>query len=54
MFKHRLRFCFDYLSCVKMAVFQSYLQLGKQIKVGWEGDHSHVVLGQNFLVRKGV
>jgi hypothetical protein len=25
--QHRLRFCLDHLSCVKMAAFQFYLQL---------------------------
>jgi hypothetical protein len=28
--QRRLRFCFDQLSCVKMAAFQLYLQSGKQ------------------------
>jgi hypothetical protein len=32
---------------IKMAVFQFYLRLEKQRKVGWAGDDSHVV----FLVR---
>jgi hypothetical protein len=31
-----------------MAAFQLYLQSGKQRKVGWVGDHSHVVFGQKF------
>jgi hypothetical protein len=33
--QHRLRFCLDHLICVKMAVFQFYLQSGKHRKVGW-------------------
>jgi hypothetical protein len=31
-----------------MAAFQSYLQSGKQRKVGWVGDESHVVFGKKF------
>jgi hypothetical protein len=31
--QHRLRFCLDHLSCVKMAAFQFYLQSGEQRKV---------------------
>jgi hypothetical protein len=31
-----------------MAAFQFYLQSGKQRKVGWVGDVSHVVFGQKF------
>jgi hypothetical protein len=44
---HRLRFCLDHLSCVKMAVFQFHLQSGKQRKIGWVG--TTVML---FLVKK--
>jgi hypothetical protein len=32
--QHRLRFCLDHLSCVKIAAFQFYLQSGKGMKVG--------------------
>jgi hypothetical protein len=54
LFQHRLQFRLHYLSCVKMAAFQFYLQLGKQRKVG-VGDDSHVVFGQkNSLVKKEV
>jgi hypothetical protein len=31
-----------------MAAFQFYLQSGKQRKVGWVGDYSHVVFGQKI------
>jgi hypothetical protein len=37
-----------------MAAFQLKLQLGKQRKVGWVGDDSHVVCGKNSLVKKEV
>jgi hypothetical protein len=38
-----------------MAAPQSYLQLGKERKVGWVGDDSHVVFGKkNSLVKKEV
>jgi hypothetical protein len=50
---HCLRFCLDHLSCVKMAAFQSCLQSGKQRKVGWAGDDSHVVFGTEFSSEKG-
>jgi hypothetical protein len=40
-------------SGVKMEVFQFYLQLGKQRKVGWVGDYSHVAFGQKFPGEKG-
>jgi hypothetical protein len=30
-----------------MVAFQFYLQSGKQIKVGWVGDNSHVAVSQN-------
>jgi hypothetical protein len=36
-----------------MAAFQFCLQLGKQRKVGWVGDESHVVFGQQFPGEKG-
>jgi hypothetical protein len=51
--QHHLRFCLDHLNCVKMADFQFYLQSGKQKKVGWVGDDSHVVFGQKFSGEKG-
>jgi hypothetical protein len=35
-----------------MAAFQFYLQLRKQRKVGWAGDNSHVVFGQQFSGEK--
>jgi hypothetical protein len=35
-----------------MAAFQFYLQSGKQRKVEWAEDHSHVVFGQQFPVEK--
>jgi hypothetical protein len=31
-----------------MVAFQFYLQSGKQRKVGWVGDDSHVVFGKKF------
>jgi hypothetical protein len=46
--QHRLQFCLNHFSCIKMEAFQFYLQLGKQRKVGLVGDDSHVVLGQIF------
>jgi hypothetical protein len=45
--QHHLRFCFNHLSCVKVAAFQFYLQSGKQ-KSGVDGDNNHVVVGQKF------
>jgi hypothetical protein len=48
--QHRLRFCLD---CVKMAIFQFYLQSEKQRKVGWVGDDSHVAFGKKFPGKKG-
>jgi hypothetical protein len=51
--EHRLRFCLDHLSCIKMAAFQFYLQSGKQRKVGWLGVDSYVVFGQKFPSEKG-
>jgi hypothetical protein len=54
--QHRLPFCLDPLNCVKMMALQFYLQSGKQKKVGWVGDGSHVVLllVKNSLVKKEV
>jgi hypothetical protein len=53
--QQRLRFCLDHLNYVKMAAFQFYLQSGKQRKVGWLGDSSHVVFDKkNSLVKKEV
>jgi hypothetical protein len=52
--QHRLRFCLDHLNCVKMGVFQFYLQSEKQKKVRWVGDDSYVVLVKNSLVLKEV
>jgi hypothetical protein len=47
--------CLDCLICVKMAAFQLYCQPGKQRKVGWAGDDSHVVFSKkNSLVKKEV
>jgi hypothetical protein len=51
--QHRQRFCLDHLNCVKMAAFQLYLQSGKQLKVGWVGDDSHVVCRKKFPGEKG-
>jgi hypothetical protein len=36
-----------------MGAFQFYLQSGKQRKVGWVGDDSHVVFSQKFPGEKG-
>jgi hypothetical protein len=36
-----------------MAAFQFYLQLGKQRKVGWVGDDSHVLFSKKFPAEKG-
>jgi hypothetical protein len=46
--QHCLPFYLNNLSCSKMAVFHSYLQSGKQRKVGWMGDNSNVMFGQKF------
>jgi hypothetical protein len=46
--QHRMPFYLDRLNCVKMAVFQFYLQSGKLRAVGWVGDDSHVIFGQKF------
>jgi hypothetical protein len=48
---HRLRFCLDRLSCVKMADFRFYLQTGKVWKVGWVGTTVVLFLFKNMLVR---
>jgi hypothetical protein len=45
--------CLDHLNCVKMAAFQFCLQSGKQRKVGWAVDYSHVVFGQKFRDENG-
>jgi hypothetical protein len=37
-----------------MAAFQFYLQSGKEKKVGWVGDVSHVVFGLKFPVKNKV
>jgi hypothetical protein len=39
--QHRLRFCLDHFNCVKMAA-------GKQRKVRWVADDSHVAFGQKL------
>jgi hypothetical protein len=52
--QHRLRFFFDQLNCVKMAVFQFYLQLKKQRKVGGWKATVMLLLVKNFLVKKEV
>jgi hypothetical protein len=44
----RLLFCLQHLRCVKMATSQFYLQSGKQRKLGWVGDVSHVSFGKKF------
>jgi hypothetical protein len=49
--QHRLRFCLDHLSCVKMAAFQVLLQSRKQ-KSRVCGDDSHAGFGP--LVKKEV
>jgi hypothetical protein len=51
--QHCLRFCLHQLNYVKMVASQFYLQLGKQRKVGWMGDDSHVVFGQTAPGEKG-
>jgi hypothetical protein len=59
--RHHLRFSLDHLSCVKMAAFQFYLELGKQRKaagsqvrpVGWVEDDSYVVFGKKFPDERG-
>jgi hypothetical protein len=51
--QHRLWFCLDHLSCVKMLAFQFCLQSGKQRRVGWTEHDSQVVLGDKFLTEKG-
>jgi hypothetical protein len=51
--QHRLRFCLNQLSCVEIAAFQFYLQSGKQRKVRWVGDDSHVGFGQEFPGEEG-
>jgi hypothetical protein len=51
--QHHLRFGISHLYCVKMAAFQFYLQSGKQRKVWWVGNDSHVVFGKKFPGEKG-
>jgi hypothetical protein len=51
--QHRLQFCLDHLSCVKMAAFQFYLQPRKKRKVGWVGDDRHVVFDKKVPGEKG-
>jgi hypothetical protein len=41
-----------HLNCVKMAAFEFHLQLREQRKVGWMGDGSRVVFGQQFPGKK--
>jgi hypothetical protein len=50
--QHGLRFCLHHLNCVKMAAFQFYLQSGKQRKIGWVRDDSHVAFGKKILYWK--
>jgi hypothetical protein len=52
--QHRLRFCLNQHSCVKMAAFQPYLQFGKQTKVRWVGTRVVLVLVKNSLVKEEV
>jgi hypothetical protein len=51
--QHHLLFSLDHFNRVKMAEFQFYLQSGKQRKVGWVGDDSHIVFGQKFPGEEG-
>jgi hypothetical protein len=53
-FQRRLRLRLHHLKCINMAAFQLHLQSGKQRKVGWVGDNSHVAFGQIFPGEKGV
>jgi hypothetical protein len=39
--------------CVKFAIFQFYLQSGRERKVGWLGGDSLVAFGQEFPGEKG-
>jgi hypothetical protein len=50
--QHRLRFCLDYLYCVKLATFHFYLQSGKH-KSTVVGNNSHVAFGERFPCGKG-
>jgi hypothetical protein len=53
--QHHLSFYLSHLSCVKMAAIQFYLQLGKQIKVGWVWEGEAVMfLVKNPLVKEEV
>jgi hypothetical protein len=47
-----LRFCLDHLNCAKMIAFKLYLPSGRQRKVWWVADDSHVMLGERFLVER--
>jgi hypothetical protein len=51
--EHRLQFCLDHLNYVKKVAFQFFLQSGKQRKVEFVGDDSHVIFGQKFSGEKG-
>jgi hypothetical protein len=48
------RFGLYHFYYVKMAAIQLYLQSGKQRRLGLVGNDSHVVFGQNSLVKKVV
>jgi hypothetical protein len=51
--QHRMRFCLDYLSCVKMAAFQLYLQSADRKTSGGWGATVMLFSGQNFSREKG-
>jgi hypothetical protein len=53
MFCEGVQYCLGHLNCVKLAAFQFYLQSGKQRKVGWVGDDSHVIFCQKVPGEKG-
>jgi hypothetical protein len=50
--QHRLQFCLDDLSCVKMAAVQFYLHSEEQRKVRLGGNDSHVVIVKKLLSKK--
>jgi hypothetical protein len=50
--QHRLRFCLDHLSCVKVATFQFYLKSGKQRKAEWVGAMVMLFLVKTSLVKE--
>jgi hypothetical protein len=52
--QHRLRFCLDHFSYVKIAAFQFCLPSEKNEYVRRVGDVSHVVLVKNSPVKKEV